>query len=311
MRQQRRSPKKFEGKGKNTQIKTTVRTDLRHVEQTDDGEVISASTLEEQRVINKSVTRAHNIDLEFRNCKQFLLNWINRQHCIYGCQMHLWDDDILKALAAKQRNCMIAVPITDWMTALPQDLQGQEAKWREVVESWYPRISCSSEQLPESPGVSYTQTIEDCLKEAQRLSNTATSQTKAFNTEHLHLTLKGQTTYPEFDALLRKLCHDNNQYQARFPGIILVKGSHQTSKELGLMHHKFFIGYGHPFAHNSKDELSLIVGTFNCSWGAGNNLESLMIFRREDYREIIDAYRTEFFGIICSQELAWGYWPLA
>ena len=66
MRQQRRSPKKFEGKGKNTQIKTTVRTDLRHVEQTDDGEVISASTLEEQRVINKSVTRAHNIDLEFR-----------------------------------------------------------------------------------------------------------------------------------------------------------------------------------------------------------------------------------------------------
>ena len=147
-------PRKFEGKGKNTEIETTVRIDIREVESTKDGEVTSSRTLEESRIINRGITRARDIELEFRDCKQ-------------------------------------------------------------------------------------------------------------------------------------------------------------SGSDLGLLHHKFFIGRGRPFRHNQNGELSLIVGTYNCSWGAHNSLESLMIFRREDCREIIDAYPTEFFGIVCSRKLAWGYWPLA
>ena len=84
-----------------------MRIDIREVESTKDGEVTSSRTLEESRIINRGITRARDIELEFLDCKQFLLSWIERQQLIYGCQMHLWDDDILRALADKQRNCMV------------------------------------------------------------------------------------------------------------------------------------------------------------------------------------------------------------
>ena len=306
-------PRKFEGKGKNTEIETTVRIDIREVESTKDGEVTSSRTLEESHIINRGITRARDIELEFRDCKQFLLSWIERQQLIYGCQMHLWDDDILRALADKQRNCMVTVPVTDWMREEPRALHGQEAKWRDVVEKWYRRISCRHDQLPEPPGVSYTQAIEDCLKQTSRQSRHSERSRGGgeLNIGKLYFTLTGQATFPEFDQLLDRIHSDDHRQDKRLPGIILVKGSKQSGSDLGLMHHKFFIGRGRPFRHNQNGELSLIVGTYNCSWGARNNLESLMIFRREDYREIIDAYRTEFFGIVCSRKLAWGYWPLA
>ncbi|MAR05495.1 MAG: hypothetical protein CL862_00090 [Cyanobium sp. NAT70] len=310
MTHQMRSPRKFQGQGKNTEIKTTVRFDIQQVESSKDGEIISARTLEERRIINRGITRAKDIELEFRDCKQFLLNWINRQNLIYGCQMHLWDDDILKSLAKEERNCMIAVPITDWMRAEPHDLQGKEKKWRDVVERWYPKISCQPGMLPSPPGVSYTKAIEDWLNQVKQTTESQ-SKTGGLDQAKHALTLKGQETFPEFEHLLTRMCDDETKYKKNLPGIILVKGSKQSAKELGLMHHKFFIGKGRPFDHSLEQELSLIVGTYNCSWGARNNLESLMIFRREDYREIIDAYRKEFFGIICSQKLAWGYWPLS
>ena len=46
-------PRKFEGKGKNTEIETTVRIDIREVESTKDGEVTSSRTLEESHIINR------------------------------------------------------------------------------------------------------------------------------------------------------------------------------------------------------------------------------------------------------------------
>jgi len=87
-------------------------------------------------MVNNGITEGEGIRLQFRDCKKFLIDWINRQDLVYGCQMYLYDEDVLKAL--KGRNCLITVAEEKWMRCPVNEIQSSPQKrYRNTIENYF------------------------------------------------------------------------------------------------------------------------------------------------------------------------------
>jgi hypothetical protein len=89
------------------------------------------------------------LKITYRDCLGLLLDWIQEQDLIYGCQMSLWNQSILEALEGK--NSQIILQYEEWMFgAVGNDSHPLSRRLRSVSGP-YSRIGCARDIVPSSP----------------------------------------------------------------------------------------------------------------------------------------------------------------
>lgn len=227
------------------------------------------------------------LKITYRDCLGLLLDWIREQDLIYGCQMSLWNQSILKALEGK--NCQIILQYEEWMfDAIGNDSHPMSRRLRSVYGP-YSRIGCAQDIVPSSPNFPNSFRRED-----------------------------GELTRGAAPGIY--LFKENPSTSRRY-----IDGAYKNTTER-LLHHKFFIGrsleYEYDDIHPSDlDAHSIAYGTFNCSEASRGNLESLMIMPASSFPELYGSLRREFLAIkssVCTfsdwktfrRYAALGQWPM-